>query len=76
LHRPFGALHLSIDGWSNLSQSASSTNKTREGMAKALSIFAMNQHAPADKPLDTTTTFKDGVFYVGSIPADLLSPLY
>jgi hypothetical protein len=76
LHRPFGALHLSIDGWSNLSQSASSTNKTREGMAKALSIFAMNQHAPADKPLDITTTFKDGVFYVGSIPADLLSPLY
>jgi hypothetical protein len=78
LHRPFGALHLSVEGRSNLSQRNASTTLTREGagIAKALSMVAINQHALAGKPLDITATFKDGVFYVGTIPADLLSPLY
>jgi hypothetical protein len=78
LHRPFGALHLSIEGWSSLSQSNASTTRTREGpgIAKALAMVELNQHASAGKPLDITATFKDGMFYVGSIPADLLSPLY
>lgn len=78
LHRPFGAFHLSIGDWSHLSQSNASTIPTGEsaGIAKALSLVAINQNAPSDKPLDITASFKDGVFYIGSIPADLLSPLY
>jgi len=78
LHRPFGALHLSIANWDELRRNVPSTSGSRDGagMAKALSLVATNQNAPIDKPLDVTTTFKDGVFYVGSIPADLLAPLY
>jgi hypothetical protein len=78
LHRPFGAMHLKIAEWDKLRKNlpSDSDDRTASGMAKALSIVATNQNAPANKPLGITTTFKDGVFYVGSIPADLLSPLY
>jgi len=74
LRRPFGALHLNLSGWEKLERAASPRNGT--GMAKALSIVATNQNTPADKSINVTAAFKDGVFYVGTIPADLLSPLY
>ena len=76
-HRPLGALQLSISNWQKLVQEAQRKGwlaGANSGLAAG--FFAFAGDPKGDAPLSATLTFKDGVVYVGPIPADLLSPLY
>jgi hypothetical protein len=66
MHRPVGDLRFMVDDVKNLSTVASGDS----GLAKALAANVLNS------PKNATLAFKDGVAYVGTTPADLLSPLY
>ena len=68
LHRPLGALHFSLDDFNNLT----TVTSAKGGLAKALALNSGSSAPPSKAML----TFKDGVAYVGTVPADLLSPLY
>jgi hypothetical protein len=68
LHRPVGALHFTLDGFNNLS----AVGAANGGLARALALSGSGSSPPPKAVL----SFKDGVVYVGSAPADLLSPLY
>ena len=76
MHRPMGALQLRIDGWQPLVQQAQQHGwlKGTHGLAAGFFAFAGNMQGSG--PLTATLGFKDGVMSVGSIPAELLSPLY
>ena len=76
LHRPMGALHVSVKSWQSWLSGAKQLilSGANNGLAPALLSGVENDHANA--PLNTTLTFQDGVAYVGSVPADMLSPLY
>jgi hypothetical protein len=79
LHRPVGELRFAIDDWQSLAQKLSAkSGGTQSGEGLAQSVFAQLSTAQADpsKPLNVSLAFKDGVAYVGMMPADLLSPLY
>lgn len=79
LHRPVGEIHFSIDDWQSLAKALPAKNGgTQNGEGLAQSVFAQLSTAQSDpsKPLNTSLAFKDGVAYVGMMPADLLSPLY
>ena len=78
LHRPLGALHLKLTGWQGLLRQLSQREvqkSTNNGLAAGFSTFAAGADARADQ-LDAVIAFKDGVVFVGSVPSDLLSPLY
>ena len=77
LHRPVGALQLRIGGWQPLLQQAQQhgwLKGAKGGLAAGFFAFAGNMQDSG--PLTATLGFKDGVMLIGSVPADLLSPLY
>lgn len=77
LHRPMGALQLRVSDWQPLVQQARQSGLlkgTNDGLAAGFFTFAGNMEGSG--PLTATLGFKDGVMSVGSVPADLLSPLY
>ena len=77
LHRPVGALQLRIGGWQPLLQQAQQhgwLKGAKGGLAAGFFAFAGNMQDSG--PLTATLGFKDGVMSIGSVPADLLSPLY
>jgi len=65
-NRPLGEIRFAIDDLKNLSAVASGNG----GLAKAFAANALST------PKSASLAFKDGVAYVGTTPADLLSPLY
>ncbi|HWA31771.1 MAG TPA: DUF2125 domain-containing protein [Rhizomicrobium sp.] len=77
-HRPMGTLRLSVGNWLPLLQEAEQEGWVKaenDGLAAGFLSFASG--AQADKSqLDTTLGFQNGIVFVGSVPADLLSPLY
>ena len=76
-HRPVGALQLKIDNWQPLIQQAQQQGWLKganNGMAAGFFAFAGN--AQAGGTLSATLGFKDGILFVGTVPADTLSPLY
>ena len=77
LHRPMGALQLKVDDWQPLLQQAHQ-NGLLKGADNGLAagFFAFAENAQGSGTLSTTLGFKDGIFYVGTVPADTLSPLY
>jgi hypothetical protein len=71
LHRPLGEIRFAIgDGSALLAKLPKSDQR---GLAAALYADA-SVHPAQD--LNVALGFKDGVIYVGTIPADLLSPLF
>ena len=76
-HRPMGALQLQVDNWQPLVQQAE-----RQGWLKgannglAAGFFGFAANAQGDGALSATLGFKDGILFVGTVPADTLSPLY
>lgn len=66
LHRPLGEIRFSIGDLKSLSAVESDNG----GLAKALAVNVLNS------PKTAALAFKDGVAYVGTAPADLLSPLF
>ena len=76
-HRPMGALQLKVSNWQPLLRQAKSKGwikGTNDGLAAG--FFAFAQNTQTNGPLPVTLGFKDGIFAVGSVPADTLSPLY
>ncbi|HEY7976602.1 MAG TPA: DUF2125 domain-containing protein [Rhizomicrobium sp.] len=77
LHRPMGTLRLRIDDWQPLVQQAQQRGWLKGGHdGLAASFLALAGNMQGSGPLTATLGFKDGVMSVGSVPADLLSPLY
>jgi hypothetical protein len=78
LHRPVGEIRFVIDDEQKLAQKLSPTSGAQRGEGLAQSVFAQlsTAHGDPSKPLNVSLGFKDGVAYVGTMPADLLSPLY
>ncbi len=77
LHRPLGALDLQIANWQAAVVNASGLSKQPDnGLAAGFLAFAGGQAANPDQPLKTTLGMKEGILYIGTIPADLLSPFY
>jgi hypothetical protein len=77
LHRPKGALQMTIANWQPLLRQAQSQGWIKgpdNGLAASFLAFAGT--AQAGGTLNATLGFQDGIFSVGSIPADTLSPLY
>jgi len=77
MHRPMGALEMKVNNWQSLLQQAQNKGWIRsanDGLAAG--FFAFAEGAQARGPLTATLGFKDGIFTVGSVPADTLSPLY
>ncbi len=70
LHRPVGEIRFAISDVPTLLQKLSKSDQ--QGLAQALYADA-STHPSND--LNIALGFKDGVAYVGAIPADLLSPL-
>ena len=76
-HRPMGALQLKVGDWQPLVQDAKGRGWLKgpdNGLAAGFFAFADN--AQGSGALSTTLSFKDGIFFVGTVPADTLSPLY
>ena len=72
-----GALQFKVNNWQPLLQQAKSKGwikGTNDGLAAR--FFAFAQNTQTNGPLPVTLGFKDGIFAVGSVPADTLSPLY
>jgi hypothetical protein len=79
LHRPLGVLDLQIANWQALLQQAGAQGLAKEpdnGLAAGFLAFAAGQATSSDQPLKTKIAMKDGVLYIGTTPADLLSPFY
>lgn len=77
LHRPKGALQVTIANWQPLVQQAQAHGWIKgpdNGLAASFLAFAGN--AQVSGTLTATLGFQDGIFTVGSVPADTLSPLY
>ncbi|HEY2032356.1 MAG TPA: DUF2125 domain-containing protein [Rhizomicrobium sp.] len=77
LHRPMGAVQLKVDNWQPLVQQARQHGWLKgpdDGLAAG--FFAFAENAQGDGALSTTLGFKDGILFVGTVPADTLSPLY
>jgi len=76
-HRPMGALQLKIDDWQPLVRQAQQRGWLKgadNGLAAG--FFAFAENAQDTGPLSATLGFKDGILFVGTVPADTLSPLY
>jgi hypothetical protein len=71
LHRPVGEIRFVINDKPALLQMLPKDDQ--QGLAQAL--YA-DVSAHPSQSLNVALSFKDGVAYVGTIPADLLSPLY
>jgi hypothetical protein len=77
LHRPKGALQMIIANWQPLLNQAQARGWIKgpdNGLAASFLAFA--GAAQVSGTLTATLGFQDGIFSVGSIPADTLSPLY
>lgn len=77
-HRPMGSLKLRIGNWRALVQRAQQNGRIggdNRGLASGLLAVAQNTHGNG-MPLDTALSFQNGIVFVGTVPADLLSPLY
>ncbi|MBS0279063.1 MAG: DUF2125 domain-containing protein [Proteobacteria bacterium] len=77
LHRPKGALEMKIANWQPLLKAAQERGwikGSNGGLAAGFLAFA--DAAPSGGSLNATLGFQDGIFSVGSIPADTLAPLY
>jgi hypothetical protein len=77
MHRPMGALELKVSDWQPLIQQAQQHGWLKgdnNGLAAGFFAFAGNMQGSG--PLTATLGFKDGVMSIGSVPAELLSPLY
>lgn len=78
MHRPAGALHLTITDWQELLAEATQRGWIKganDGLSAGFLAFA-EQAQPANAPLDAVLGFQTGILFVGPIPADLLTPLY
>lgn len=76
-HRPKGALQMTIANWQPLLNQAQARGWIKgpdNGLAASFLAFA--GAAQVSGTLTATLGFQDGIFSVGSIPADTLSPLY
>lgn len=76
--RPMGALKLSIGNWQSLLQQAERQGWLKgenDGLAAGFLSFASDV-PDTQGHLNTTLSFENGIAFVGSVPADLLSPLY
>jgi hypothetical protein len=71
LHRPVGEVRFAITDGEALLQNLPKDNQ--QGLAQALYADASTRPS---QDLNVALGFKDGVAYVGTIPADLLSPLF
>jgi hypothetical protein len=71
LHRPVGEIRFAIGDGSALLQKLPKDDQ--QGLAEALYTDAS---ALSSKDWNIALSFKDGVAYVGTTPADLLSPLF
>jgi hypothetical protein len=78
LHRPMGSLKLRIGNWRALAQRARQSGKMGGGnRGLAAGLLATVQTAQTGGlPLNTALSFQNGIVFVGTVPADLLSPLY
>jgi hypothetical protein len=72
IHRPMGGLHFKINNLGDLSKIAPTLNGNPANAGIVIGLLA----GYPSKPSSVILTFKDGVVYVGSVPADTLSPLY
>jgi hypothetical protein len=77
-HRPMGVLKLRIGNWRALvqrSQQNAQMGGDNRGLAAGLLAIAQNTQGNG-LPLNTVLSFQNGIVFVGTVPADLLSPLY
>ena len=77
LHRPKGALAMKVANWQPLLKAAREhgwIKGANDGLSASFLAFASN--AQVSGALDATLGFQDGIFSVGGVPADTLSPLY
>jgi hypothetical protein len=77
LHRPKGALAVKVANWQPLLKAAREhgwIKRANDGLSASFLAFASN--AQVSGALDATLGFQDGIFSVGGVPADTLSPLY
>jgi hypothetical protein len=76
-HRPKGALEMKVANWQPLLKAAQKRGWIKganDGLAASFLAFAGDAHATG--ALNATLGFQDGIFSVGGVPADTLSPLY
>lgn len=79
MHRPMGALHLTIGDWQSLLRKAQQRGWIKganDGLSAGLLAFAAQAPATTVTPLDAVLGFQNGILFVGPVPADLLTPLY
>jgi len=77
MHRPKGALQMKVANWQPLLKAAQQhgwITGSDNGLAAGFLAFAGG--AQTSGALNATLGFQDGIFSVGGIPADTLSPLY
>ena len=79
LHRPIGSLQFTLDDWQRFAQKSAASGQAaiaEDGLAGALSDDLSTGRQDSSKPLAVTLSFKDGMAYIGMMPADFLAPLY
>lgn len=77
MHRPKGALQIKVADWQPLLKQAQERGWIKgadNGLAAGFLAFAGGTQTGG--ALSATLGFHDGIFSVGSVPADTLSPLY